>query len=240
MTNLDQNNGSILPFNQNINWVQLVAALATLLTMFGITLDPHTQAAIVSLIVAGTVVVTWILHTFINHPANQAKAVAAIDKAVAVAKRTSNLFVLCLVGLFLASALSGCAANSTGGLSLDPNITTSLNNIGTFTLTDLSNANNIALANNDQIGSQCFITLSTFVKEAQVSVNGAGSQTVSGAFSALEATYAASQSGSTLLSQANLNAFYVGCGPLLARVNNTPAAFLAQVAALGAGSGATP
>lgn len=97
-----------LPFSQNINVVQLIAAMAMVLTMFGINLDPKTQAAIVSLIVAGSAVITWILHTFINHPANQAKAALMVTNAVASVKNKSPLILaIFMVGVI---GLGGCQA----------------------------------------------------------------------------------------------------------------------------------
>lgn len=47
-----------------INWTQAIGVLASVLVIFGINLDPATQAAAVAGIQAVAAVVTWIIRTF--------------------------------------------------------------------------------------------------------------------------------------------------------------------------------
>ncbi len=47
-----------------INWTQGIALAATVLSVFGLDLDPHTQVAVVSTITGIATVVTWFLRTF--------------------------------------------------------------------------------------------------------------------------------------------------------------------------------
>jgi hypothetical protein len=86
-----------LPFSQNINWTQLLGLIATVLALFGINLDPHTQAAIILLIVSATSLVTWVMHTFVNHPNNVQSAQAMAHKAVQAAKRAAPIFLFMLI-----------------------------------------------------------------------------------------------------------------------------------------------
>jgi len=51
-------------FLSKINWAQLLAVVAMLLTTFGIDLPADVQSSIVAAIVAIQAVVTWILRTF--------------------------------------------------------------------------------------------------------------------------------------------------------------------------------
>lgn len=64
---------------QNINWAQLIGFLATLFTLFGITIPPDIQKEIVISIVSLTAIATFFFHIFVNHPRN----VAAIMSAAA-------------------------------------------------------------------------------------------------------------------------------------------------------------
>lgn len=102
-----------MPLNQNINYVQLVAAAAMLLAMFGFNLDAKTQAAIVSLILSGSAVVTWVLHTFVNHPANVDKLTAKLSASGVDRATIKNITAALLLCLLLGPALvtlSACAA----------------------------------------------------------------------------------------------------------------------------------
>lgn len=99
-----------LPFNQNINIAQAVSLLATVLVLATggkINLSPADQAIIVGAINAGAALYTVIVHTFFNHPANQAKAAALVKKAVAAAKNTAPMMLACL--LTASVALGGCS-----------------------------------------------------------------------------------------------------------------------------------
>jgi len=51
-------------FLSKINWTQLLAVVAMLLTTFGIDLPADVQASIVAAIVAIQAVVTWVLRTW--------------------------------------------------------------------------------------------------------------------------------------------------------------------------------
>lgn len=51
-------------FMSKINWTQLVAMLAMLLTYFGIDLDAQTQEAVLAGIIAITTVLTWVMKTW--------------------------------------------------------------------------------------------------------------------------------------------------------------------------------
>ena len=133
----------------------------------------------------------------------------------------------------LAVGLSGCASNSAGNLVLDPSLQTSLNTLGSFTIADLQNADAIAVKANDTLGHQCYPALIIFVQAQQNSVNGAATNTVSGAFSAFEASRTAAQGGAQLISQQTLTALESACGGLVQDTMNTPAKFLAALAGLG-------
>ena len=141
------------------------------------------------------------------------------------------IIAACLASVMLAGCASGPLPNT---LILDPSLATSLNNIGSFTLADLANADAIALKAGDQQGHQCYVGLEVFVAAQQASVNGAATNTVSGAFSAFEAARTAAQGGQQLISQATLTALENACGPLVVDVQNTPAKFMAALAGLGA------
>ena len=47
-----------------INWGALIAAGGMILANFGIDLDAETQAAVLSLIIGGSSIWTWIMRTF--------------------------------------------------------------------------------------------------------------------------------------------------------------------------------
>jgi hypothetical protein len=64
-------------FLSKINWTQLIAVVAMLLTTFGIDLQPEVQAQIVSLIVALQAVATWVLKTWFASTITPASAVRA-------------------------------------------------------------------------------------------------------------------------------------------------------------------
>jgi hypothetical protein len=113
--NQDSTSG-IVPFRMNINVAQLVAALAMMLAVFGLNVDAATQAAIVSGIMGATAVVTWVLHIFVNHPANKAIVAAAAEKVSAGMRGKAGAFIaVMLLGTFM---LGGCA--SSGGIFDNP------------------------------------------------------------------------------------------------------------------------
>ena len=147
-----------------------------------------------------------------------------------------NLFKALVVSASLV-AISGCAAttSATGAVSvaLAPSVTTSLNNLGNFTLQDLQNADKIAVSINDTQGDSCYKGLEAFVTTQQANVNSASGVTVSGAFSALEAARSAAVSGANVVSTTQIKTLENACGPLVIDIQNTPAVFLANLAALG-------
>ena len=109
MSDAQQGGAPALPFFSNVNWTQLVGLLAMLLALFGIDLDPHTQAAIIAAIAALTAVATWVLHTFVNHPNNIAAAQTLVTNAVNAAKKAAPALTL-FAALVLSAGLGGCAA----------------------------------------------------------------------------------------------------------------------------------
>lgn len=134
----------------------------------------------------------------------------------------------------LAVTLGGCALNAAGnGISLSPDISTSVKNIGAFTMTDLQNADAIAVQNKDDQGHTCYVGLEEFVTEQEATANGAGTQTVSGAFSAFEAGRVALDTATNLISTAQVKALETACGPLVVDTQNNAALFLANLAQLG-------
>lgn len=119
MTDSQTGGADALPFPTNINWTQLVGLAATLLALFGVKLDPATQAAAVAAIVSLTAVATWVLHTFVNHPNNVAAAQTLAAKAAnAAGKSAPVLALLALVALgaggcgTLTDAAAGAAADA--------------------------------------------------------------------------------------------------------------------------------
>lgn len=52
------------PFASKINWAAIVALVGTLLTTFGIDIDPDTRAAIVSILVSATSIGTIVFRTW--------------------------------------------------------------------------------------------------------------------------------------------------------------------------------
>lgn len=100
-----------LPFNQNINWTVAGGAVVTLFAYFFPGIPDNVRNAILTLALVALIIIVPYLHTFINHPANQAKAIAIVDRAVSSAKQSSSVLAVCLVtALILSSVLSGCAA----------------------------------------------------------------------------------------------------------------------------------
>ena len=141
------------------------------------------------------------------------------------------------ISLALAAAVSlgGCVSNGagSGSISLNPAIGTSLKKLGDFTITDLQNADAIAVKSNDTLGHQCYPVLTAFVQAQQNSVAGAGTNTVSGAFSAFEAARTAANAGAQLISKSDLTMLESACGGLVQDTINTPANFMAALAGLG-------
>ena len=81
MSVIDPGTQPDLPLNQNINWVQLVGFLAVVASYFGLKVPPEVQAEIATGIGAIVFVVTWILHTYVNHPKNVTAARALANAA---------------------------------------------------------------------------------------------------------------------------------------------------------------
>src|ERR1700721_1671259 len=142
--------------------------------------------------------------------------------------------MLRIAGLALIAALGLSGCGTTAGIPLlSPSAQTSLNNIGTFTLADLANANKIALAQipqtpQTQMDEQCFAALTLFVQNQQATVNTAGGLNVSGAFSAFEVA----RVGAADINSANLKAVIApleqGCGGTVVDTQNDIAGFLAN------------
>jgi hypothetical protein len=61
-------------FLSKINWTQLIAVIAMLMTTFGIDLPSDVQASIVAGIVAVQAVVTWVLKTWFTTTITPASA----------------------------------------------------------------------------------------------------------------------------------------------------------------------
>jgi len=134
-----------------------------------------------------------------------------------------------------AAMLSACTAGPIANtLILDPSINSSVQALGNFTVTDLTNADAIAVKSGDTLAHQCFPVLIAFVQAQQAASNGAAGNTVSGAFSAFEAARTAAQGGATLISQSTLTGLESACGGLVQDVVNTPTKFMAALAGLGA------
>jgi hypothetical protein len=57
-----------------INWAQMVAMGAMLLTMFGVNLPPEVQAHVVAGIVAAQAIVTWVIKTWFTKSITPASA----------------------------------------------------------------------------------------------------------------------------------------------------------------------
>lgn len=99
-----------LPFNQNINVGQAVGLLASILVLVTggkVNLSMADQAVIIAAIQSGAALYTVIVHTFFNHPENQAKAKAMVAKAVDEVKGKSGALAVLFV---LALTVSGCAS----------------------------------------------------------------------------------------------------------------------------------
>ncbi|HVC54962.1 MAG TPA: hypothetical protein VND95_03350 [Stellaceae bacterium] len=126
----------------------------------------------------------------------------------------------------LALSLAGCAVNPQTGLptsgAADP-----LATLGKFTLTDLQNADKLALASNDGVAHTCFAYLIPVVTQAQAAQGGPGLP-VSGAFSAFEAGRVAINNGKSLLTGVP-SALNVACAPLVLDAANTVFALAAKV-----------
>lgn len=161
---------------------------------------------------------------------NAVQFLRASDAAQVTRKVAPLLFLCVMAGM----ALTACASVTQSAQSLTaPSVATSLNQIGSFTITDLQNADAMAVAKGDAMGDACFKGLIGFVQTQQAQVNGAASQTVSGAFSAFEAGRLAVNSATGLVSAATLQPLETACGPLVVDTENQPALFLGQLAALG-------
>lgn len=136
--------------------------------------------------------------------------------------------------ILTAVALSGCAGSLTsGGLTVSPSVSSSLQNIGAFTMTDLQNADKIAVANKDTLADTCFLGLEAFVAEQQAMVGGLTTNTVSGAFSAVEQARVGANGLTNAISKTQIQALETACAPLVADQLNDQAAFLANIASLG-------
>lgn len=137
-----------------------------------------------------------------------------------------------IAALALATLLTACAS-SPAGLTLAPSVTDAVKRVGDFTIADLQNADAIAVAAGDSQAHLCYPALITFVQAQQVKAAGLSTQTVSGAFSAFEAARTAVSGAESVISTQDLKTLENSCGPLIVDVQNTPAKFLASLAALG-------
>lgn len=125
MTDTQPGSAPALPFSSNVNWTQLVGLLATLLALFGIRLDPATQAAAVTAIVGLTAVATWVLHTFVNHPSNVAAAQTLVADAVNAAKKTAPALAAFALAALATTGLGGCSTLENAAASLAANAVSS-------------------------------------------------------------------------------------------------------------------
>ncbi len=153
----------------------------------------------------------------------------AASKFITNVRKVAPALLACF---FLMPLLSACASSG-DGISLAPSVQTSIAAIGTFTVSDLQNADAIAVKNNDALGDQCYRGLIVFVQDEQGSVGSLAAGTVSGAFSAFEQGRVALKGATSAISQTQLTSLEQACGPLVVDVQNNTAAFLANVAALG-------
>jgi hypothetical protein len=133
-----------------------------------------------------------------------------------------------LLGTVFASmlAIAGCGASATVGPTPSASNVNSLQQIGQFTITDLQNADAIAVANNDAIGHACYPALIQFVQSLPGS---SPTTTVSGAFSAFETARVTVNTVQGFQIPVYLK---LGCSALLVDTQT----FLAGLAALGAGA----
>lgn len=60
-----------------INWTQAIGVLASILVVFGINLDAHTQVALIGAIQGVAAVVTWLLKTFSKPTVTPSQALKA-------------------------------------------------------------------------------------------------------------------------------------------------------------------
>lgn len=213
---------SHVPFSQNINWAQLVGIVAMILvavTGGKVNLTPAQQLELVGAIQTVVSVYTVLIHTFVNHPANQEAAKAAIKSAVSTSKRSAPMILaFVLVASFM---LSGCAAagGSPSASAQDP-----LRSISTFTVTDLQSADADAVAVNDTVAHACYPALIQFIQSLPSSTGGT---TVVGAFSAF-------QKARDLRNVAFAGVplyLTMGCGPLYAQAHADLLLFLAGTGA---------
>jgi predicted small secreted protein len=132
----------------------------------------------------------------------------------------------------IAALSTSLAACSTISLFGGDNPATGL---GATTVADLQVADKIALAEMppDAFQDQCYKALIGFVQAQQAQDAAYAGLTVNGVFSALAAVQAGQAQTMNVLSPATVAPIELGCGPLLIRLQNTPAAFLASLAAIG-------
>lgn len=114
MTNADSAPNTpdpVVPFTNNINYVQLVGAFAVALTMFSggkYNITPDQQKVIVGAIVGVVALVTMAMHTFVNHKANVAAALKYARKVELVARSGVGRAVILLV--LVGTLIAGCAS----------------------------------------------------------------------------------------------------------------------------------
>lgn len=129
--------------------------------------------------------------------------------------------------LALALILSACAANPSTGLpsggANDP-----LATLGKFTLTDLQNADVLAVASADKTAHQCFSYLIPVVQNLATQQNNPGLP-VSGAFSGFEAARIAINKGKSLIQGGIPEDLNLACAPLVLDAQNTIIGLAAKV-----------
>lgn len=209
-----------MPFNQNINYIQVVGAIAWLLSLWGIGMPPNIQQDLLVAIPALMGITTFVVHTFINHPANvqilKAKMISAGVNATAINK----VMPVLLAGLLLASCTTTGTMSSpdtTGGAATPDQ----LQQLASFTLADLQTADADAVANGDDIAHACYPVLEAFIQNLP---NSNSLTTVKGAFSAF-------QKARDFRNATNAGvptSLIMGCGPLYAQVHGDILKFLAN------------
>lgn len=132
-----------------------------------------------------------------------------------------------LPAVVMLGLLSACTVNPATGLPVVSGGQDPLATLGKFTVTDLQNADALALAAQDKTAHQCFAYLIPVVQQAQATQSKPGLP-VSGAFSGFEASRVAITGGKALLGgiPADLN---LACAPLVLDAANTVIGLAAKV-----------
>lgn len=227
-----------LPLKQNLNWVALAAAIAGVFAWFFPGIPEVVRSDILTIAFAGVVLAVPLIHTFINHPANQAAAMTLLQSAssaVGKTSRNSNVrsvaMLLLLIGI-VAPGLTACASNPLAAPASAATQTDPLQNLANFSIVDLQAADADAVANNDTIAHACYPALVKFIQSFPNLQLG----TVSGAFGAF-------QKGRDVRNTATAGIpdyVTMGCGPLYAQVHADLLTWLAGNFVVSAAKIATP